>query len=445
MMETVKEVNFDCLIGPTHNFGGLSFGNTASVKNKHRVSSPKRAALQGLEKMLLLYKRGFIQGILPPHERPLKALLNNLGCDETLKTANNKIYELIMNNACSSSAMWAANSATISPSLDCLDNKTHITIANLVNKLHRSIEANFTYEIFKKIFCGDSFMVHNPLYAHDIFSDEGAANHNRIAPKHGDEGIEIFVYSKTAGAETQKTKIFPSRQSLLASEIIAVNHHLRTQDIFFVEQNPFCIDKGAFHNDVVCTMNENVIVLHEKAFLNQQQVLNLIKNRFAEKYNQKLFIIEITEHDLSMENAVSSYLFNSQLLTKDDGSMLLFAPLEVKENAQSLKCVEKILESSSPINEVLFFNVSESMANGGGPACLRLRMQLSTKDLSGINPQCIINEDRYEALKKVIVQYYPDEFDFDLLKDKDFTYNTNCALDQISAILGLKGIYSFQK
>jgi succinylarginine dihydrolase len=45
------EVNFDGIVGPTHNYAGLSYGNVASMKHKLSASNPRRAALEGLEKM----------------------------------------------------------------------------------------------------------------------------------------------------------------------------------------------------------------------------------------------------------------------------------------------------------------------------------------------------------------------------------------------------------
>ena len=76
--ETV-EVNFDGLIGPSHNYGGMSDGNLASQNNAGDVSNPREGALQGLEKMRMLLRAGFVQGILPPLERPNLGFLVDAG------------------------------------------------------------------------------------------------------------------------------------------------------------------------------------------------------------------------------------------------------------------------------------------------------------------------------------------------------------------------------
>ncbi|EGF31557.1 Succinylarginine dihydrolase, partial [Oxalobacteraceae bacterium IMCC9480] len=60
-MLPAREFNFDGLVGPSHNYAGLSFGNVASFNNVKSVSSPKQAALQGLAKMRALAARGFAQ------------------------------------------------------------------------------------------------------------------------------------------------------------------------------------------------------------------------------------------------------------------------------------------------------------------------------------------------------------------------------------------------
>ena len=69
-MPTAREYNFDGLVGPSHNYAGLSFGNIASASNVKSVANPKEAALQGLAKMRALASRGFAQALLPPQPRP---------------------------------------------------------------------------------------------------------------------------------------------------------------------------------------------------------------------------------------------------------------------------------------------------------------------------------------------------------------------------------------
>jgi len=76
---TVMEINFDGLIGPMHNYAGLSPGNIASANNAGAISQPRAAALQGLAKMRRLMDRGLLQGFIPPPRRPALAALRSLG------------------------------------------------------------------------------------------------------------------------------------------------------------------------------------------------------------------------------------------------------------------------------------------------------------------------------------------------------------------------------
>ena len=138
------EVNFDGLVGLTHHYAGLSFGNVASTRNQQAVANPKLAARQGLLKMKQLADLGFVQAVLPPHERPQVDLLRQLGFSGTdaqvLARAAQQAPRLLC-AVSSASAMWTANAATVSPSSDTADGRVHFTVANLNNKFHRASEA----------------------------------------------------------------------------------------------------------------------------------------------------------------------------------------------------------------------------------------------------------------------------------------------------------------
>jgi succinylarginine dihydrolase len=441
----VIEVNFDCLVGPTHHFGGLSLGNLASTSNKARRSNPKRAALQGIKKMKFLRDRGFVQAVLPPHERPhIKSFLNLgfLGPDHEILRQAYEQMPSVFNSFLSASAMWAANAATISPSSDSLDGLVHVTPANLVTMLHRCIEPEFTRKVFQEIFCDQKhFVVHEPLLAHDAFSDEGAANHNRLTKSHGDKGLQIFVYGKDSINASAKTLNFPARQSRLANEALALRHRLSADHVFNVAQNPEAIDKGAFHNDVVCVVNENLILCHEWAFLHQHSVLVEIRKRYQQLYGEPPVIMEVSNKELPIEDAVRSYLFNSQILTKPDGGMLLFAPLDCKQNPKAHAVINRLLNDANPIDEVAYFDVSESMANGGGPACLRLRVPLSPLELGRIKQSVLLTDILCSELEKIIEYYYIENLTIEQFFDQHFLAHTKKGLAEIGKVLGLGAIY----
>src|SRR5438270_6054376 len=173
----LREINFDGIIGPSHNYAGLSLGNLASTRNAGQVSEPRRATLQGLDKMRANLALGLAQGIFLPHPRPNRRWLAELG------TAIEEAEPILAANAMSASAMWAANAATVSPAPDTADGKCHLTVANLRTMPHRSHEWPATLAQLRLAFSSSAFAVHGPVPP--AFGDEGAANHRPLAPSPG--------------------------------------------------------------------------------------------------------------------------------------------------------------------------------------------------------------------------------------------------------------------
>lgn len=446
MTNTALEVNFDGIVGPTHNYSGLSFGNVASIKNQSLVSNPKAAALQGLEKMKFLSNLGIKQAVLPPHERPHIPTLRSLGFEgsdaEILQKAAHETPELIA-ACCSGAAMWTANAATVSPSADTKDRRVHFTPANLSNKFHRSIEPCFTGLVLKTLFSDEQFFVHHPsLPAGNYFTDEGAANHNRFCRTYGEPGIELFVFGKYAFKQNKiSPKKYPARQTFEACQALARTHCLDPNKVLFALQNPDAIDAGVFHNDVISVANENVFFYHEKAFQETPQILDRIKHLYPQ-----LVEIQVQASEVSLSDAVSSYLFNSQIVTLPTGRMALIAPSECAEIGTVKQFLDQLIESKkTPIREIYCQNLRESMANGGGPACLRLRVVLTQKEIEAVHPHVFLNDQLYHALKAWIQKHYRDRLSVGDLGDPLLLTETREALDELTKILKLGSIYPFQK
>ena len=385
----LREINFDGIIGPSHNYAGLSFGNLASTRNAGQISQPRAAALQGLDKMRANLALGLAQGIFVPLSRPNRDWLSALGttieeCEPVLAAA-----------AMSASAMWAANAATVSPAPDTNDGKTHLTVANLRTMPHRSHEWPGTLAQLRIAF-GDRkhFAVHDPVPP--AFGDEGAANHMRLTSKHGEQGLELFVYGVTGGA-------FPARQHLQASKAIAQLHGLDPGRTLFVEQSEEAIAAGAFHNDVVAVANENVLFAHELAFADRNAVL-----AFCEKRLPSFELVEVTSADVPIGDAITSYLFNAQLVSPPDGEMTLVVPTEARETPTVWAWLEKHVAGNGPIRRVEVVDVRQSMANGGGPACLRLRV---VADPETVDPRFMVDDGKLDRLSEVVRRNWPVEID----------------------------------
>lgn len=440
------EVNFDGLVGPTHNYSGLSYGNVASKENVTAISNPKEAAKQGLKKMKALQDMGFKQGVLAPHHRPNIDVLRRLGFtggDAKVLADVNRASPVLLAAVSSASCMWAANAVTVSPSADTLDQKVHFTAANLNAKFHRSIEHELTSNIMKASFSDDRFFVHHDaLPAVSQFGDEGAANHTRFCADYGEEGVEFFVYGQRAFEDAApKPKIYPARQSLEASEAIARLHQLPDERVVFAQQKPATIDAGVFHNDVISVGNGNVLFYHEEAFLNTEHVLLELDRKLK---GSSLHAIKVRSRDVTVNEAVRSYLFNSQLLSKSDGRMLLVVPTECQEVASVSSYLKQLVSSGGPIDQVEMFDLKQSMQNGGGPACLRLRVVLTLEEQAAVNPNIMMSDELFVTLNQWVDKHYRDRLSTGDLVDCALLRESETALDELTQILNLGPVYPFQ-
>jgi succinylarginine dihydrolase len=380
------EINFDGIVGPSHNYAGLSLGNLASTKNAGEVSRPRDAALEGLAKMRANLALGLDQGIFLPHPRPHRSWLADLGADiESAEPA-------LAANAMSASAMWAANAATVSPSPDTADGKCHLTVANLRTMPHRSHEWPATMAQLRLAFAGEPFAVHGPIPP--AFGDEGAANHMRLSSSHGEPGVEIFVYGVSGG-------VFPARQHLEASKAIARRHALDPARTLFAEQSEQAIGAGAFHNDVVAVANERVLFAHEFAFADKAALVAA-----CERLVPGFEYVEVPDSDVPLTDAVRSYLFNAQLVTPPSGETTLIVPAETTETPTVWRWIERHIAGNGPIRRVAVVDVRQSMANGGGPACLRLRV---VADPATVDDRFLVDEAKLDRIVKVIGASWPDE------------------------------------
>ncbi|MGE8307729.1 MAG: N-succinylarginine dihydrolase [Pseudomonas kermanshahensis] len=443
------EVNFDGLVGPTHNYGGLSYGNVASQSNSQQASNPREAARQGLAKMKALADMGFKQGVLAPQERPDVAALRRLGFSgsdaEVIQRAAKQAMPLLV-ASCSASSMWVANAATVSPSADTADGRVHFTAANLNCKYHRSIEHPTTSRVLGAMFAdAKHFAHHEALPAVAQFGDEGAANHTRFCRSYGEAGVEFFVYGRSAfDSRYPAPQKYPARQTLEASQAVVRLHGLRDDGVVYAQQNPAVIDQGVFHNDVISVGNGEVLFYHEDAFLETDAVLGQLQAKLANK-GGNFQAIRVPRAAVAVDDAVRSYLFNSQLLSRDDGSMLLVVPEECRSNERVWAYLEQLAQQGGPVKEVKVFDLKQSMQNGGGPACLRLRVALKESELAAVNPGVIMTAPLYDTLLQWVDKHYRDRLGEAELADPQLLVECRTALDELTQILKLGSVYPFQR
>ena len=444
-----QEVNFDGLIGPSHNYAGLSLGNIASDKHKGEIAFPRLAALQGLEKMWHLVQLGQPQGVLPPASRPDIATLRNLGfsgsAGDIVRQTSRTAPHLLA--ACySASAMWAANAATVTASRDSADGRIHFTPANLTTSLHRSIEASYTAPMLQQIFNDQAYFCHHPpLPSQSNFADEGAANHTRLCPDHSHSGINLFIYGRDNG--NIAPRFYPARQTREACEALARQHQLPSGNCLLAQQNPEAIDQGVFHNDVICVGHRNFLMLHQQALVDQEQLLRALREQWrhlSPGTDQPLIIAQFSDKILTVSEAVSSYLFNSQLISQGEQNMRLLAPTNCLQSSRVLAAIEWLIQGDNPVSDVEYVDLTQSMNNGGGPACLRLRVPMNDVELSALHPAVLLDFSLYSQLKIWIDKHYREELKPDDLADPNLPLEIETALDDLTNIIGLPKLYPFQ-
>jgi succinylarginine dihydrolase len=444
-MTSAVEANADGLVGPTHSYAGLSPGNLASETNRGAVSNPRAAVLQGLAKMRRVASLGIPQFVLPPHERPHLPFLRGLGfsgSDGAVLEAAWRTAPAVAAAACSSSQMWAANAATVTPSADSADGRLHLTPANLLSNLHRSLEPEQTTRALRRLFPDRSRVaVHDPLHTAPHFADEGAANHVRLAAEHGATGVNLFVWGREAWERW--TGVNPARQTRESFEAISRRHGVSRP--VFARQGRRAIDGGAFHNDVVCVGTRTALLFHEAAFEDRAATLDAIR-RAADGLFEPEFV-EIAEADLPLSDAVRSYLFNSQLLVvPGEDRLVLLAPTETEETPTARASVDAVIASNGPIGRVEYVDVKESMRNGGGPACLRLRVVATEAELASANPAMRLTDGLDRSLRDWASRWYRDALAPADLADPALLDESRGALDELTRLLNLGGdFYPFQR
>jgi succinylarginine dihydrolase len=439
-----REFQFDGLVGPTHNYAGLSPGNLASAKHEGQASNPRSAARQGLAKMLLVRNLGVPQAVLPPHDRPSLATLRRLGfhgSDQEMIAAAGAGDGLLLRMCSSASAMWAANAATVAPSSDTSDGSVHFVPANLQQMFHRAIEANTTTRILRALFSSpEHFVVHDPLPGGGQLADEGAANHIRLETSRGT--AHVFAWGRAAfeSDAIARPRLHPARQTHEASLALVRALRIDASRALLPQQHPDGIDAGAFHTDVLGVGNANFLMLHELAFVDTGALCRELERLLG----SALYIVRATQAELPVANAIASYPFNSQVLTVQGGTMAIVAPEDTRRDSHASAFLERVVTSGGPVRSLHYVDVRQSMQNGGGPACLRLRVPLTEPEANALRGRVVLDNALYDELGAWIDRSYRDRLVPADLADPLLAREGMQALDELTEILGLGAVYDFQ-
>jgi len=438
-----REIQFDGIVGPTHNYGALSPGNVASTTHGGQQSNPRAAALEGLAKMSFVRRLGVAQAVLPPHDRPSLGTLRRLGfqgTDEEVIAAAGKGDGHYLRVCSSASAMWTANAATVAPSSDTGDGLVHITPANLQQMFHRAIEAETTTRVLRTIFADRArFVVHLPLPGGGQLADEGAANHLRLFTSQG--AAHVFGWGRASWGPLAGPGRHPARQTIEASRAVARLHRLAAARCLFPQQDPEGIDAGAFHTDVLAAGNGQFLMLHELAFVDGARLVEELRRSLGDE----LFVVRATCAELPATVAVSAYPFNSQVVTLPDGSMAVLAPEDSREEQAARTFLDRVVGSGGPVRAVHYVGVRQSMKNGGGPACLRLRVPLNEAETAALAGNVLVDDALQATLRAWVERHYRDRLRPDDLADPELAREGMRALDELTQLLGLGAIYDFQR
>jgi succinylarginine dihydrolase len=440
----LRELQLDGLVGPTHNYAGLAPGNTASDRHRGQVSRPRDAALEGLAKMRLVHRLGVPQGVMPPHDRPSIATLRAWGFagrdEEVLTRAAGLEGGWLLRLASSASSMWVANAATVAPSPDTLDGRTHFVVANLASAAHRSLEAPLTERILRCLFADTShFLVHAALPGGPALGDEGAANHTRLETERG--ALHIFGWGRAEDDEpAQRPSRYPARQSREGSCGVARLLRLPDERFVLARQHPAGIDAGGFHTDVLAVGQGAFLLAHEQAFVDPDKLVAQIDARLGGTVTTRL----VRNDELPVDVAVRNYPFNSQLLTLPSGKLGIVAPVECETEPSCRRLFDSLVVEGGPVERVIYADVRQSMQNGGGPACLRLRVPLTDEELGAVTGRVLVNDALLDELGAWVKRHYREELRGEDLADPALARESMTALDELTSILHIGPIYDFQ-
>lgn len=453
MSGDAHEVNFDGLIGPTYNHAVLTPGNFSSLANRGRPGNPKTAALEGLAKAETIAGLGVPQALLPPHVRPNLRALHRLGLvnDPGLLTADDMpalaaclakaaVIAPDLVAACfASSSCWCANAATVSPSSDTDDEKVHFTPANMTTVLARSFEAEENAGILKQVFNNDSFFSHHaPLPATSALGDEGDANHMRFSVSHGAPGMNVFIYGREGQTDCDSEHRSSPRQTKLAAESVSRLHGLDAARVLFVKQNATAIAAGAFHCDVIAGAHRDILFCHEHAFADQSRAICEMADLFHEIAGNELKVLEVRDADVTLDDALGSYLFNSQIVTDGNGKVTLVSPRECWLVPRVRRFLERLFrDGAGPFDRLELVNTRGSMRSGGGPACLRLRTVLKDKERNAVAAGVFLTEELAGELRQLISADYPEQVTAAMFSDAAFLRSCFAVTSRLYRLLGL--------
>jgi succinylarginine dihydrolase len=192
----------------------------------------------------------------------------------------------------------------------------------------------------------------------------------------------------------------------------------------------------------VSLANEEVFIFHQEAFADRVELERVLHH--LKEHVKGFHPIEILSEDISLDDLVSSYLLNSQLITVDNNEMMMLLPEEVQNHPNCMRWLDEI-QSSSPIKYLEFVDIRQSMMNGGGPACLRFKAVVNNDEFDRLNERFLLSPTKLMDLRTLVSKHYRDKLHPEDLLDIKFMQESYTFLDELTQLLDLGNIYNFQR
>jgi succinylarginine dihydrolase len=187
----------------------------------------------------------------------------------------------------------------------------------------------------------------------------------------------------------------------------------------------------------VCVGAADTLFFHEAAFEDTAGTLAALSAAAEGLFDFKPVMVPAA--DVPLEDAIRSYLFNSQLLVfPGESRLVLVAPTEAQDTKSTREYCERLVSSNGPIGRVEYVDVRQSMRNGGGPACLRLRVVMTGAERTACHQGVLMTEEKIDALQDMVRKTYRDRLAPGDLADPALADECRLARESLLRVLDLE-------
>lgn len=230
--------------------------------------------------------------------------------------------------------------------------------------------------------------------------------------------MEFFVFGRSAfDSRFPAPQRYPARQTLEACQAVARLHGLSEAGVVYAQQNPAVIDQGVFHNDVISVKGECCSITRTPSSM--PKVLAELHDKQPPR--RRFHAICVPRDQVAVEDAVKS-ICSTANCCRGRRFDAAGGTGGVSEQPAGLELPGPAHRRRRAIREVKVFDLKQSMQNGGGPACLRLRVALQERELAAVNPGVIMSAGLYDTLVALVDQLYRDRLSETDLAD----YSNGC-------------------